>query len=58
MMNFVETHSYIVCEVPSFHGELKMNLPPLFAKPICLHWHVFAICSQLQRIHKDYPNHS
>ena len=33
MMNFVETHSYIVCEVPSFHGELKMNLPPLFVNP-------------------------
>ena len=26
MMNFVETHSYHVCEVPSFHGKLKMNV--------------------------------
>ena len=33
MMNFVETHIYIVCEVPSFCGELKMNLPPLFVNP-------------------------
>ena len=33
MMNFVETHSYIVCEVPSVCGELKMNLPPLFVNP-------------------------
>ena len=33
MMNFIKTHSRLVCVVPSFRGEMEINLPELYILP-------------------------
>ena len=33
MMNFIKTHSRLVCEVPSFRGKMEINLPELYISP-------------------------
>ena len=33
VMNFIRTHSRFVCEVPSYRGEMEMNLPEFYISP-------------------------
>ena len=33
MMNFIRTHSRLVCEVPLFRGEMEINLPEFYISP-------------------------
>ena len=33
MMNFIKTHSRLVCEVPSFRGKMEINLPEFYISP-------------------------
>ena len=33
MMNFLRTHSRLVCEVPLFRGQMGMNLPEFYISP-------------------------
>ena len=33
MLKFIKTHSRLVCEVPSFRGELEVNLPEFYISP-------------------------
>ena len=33
MMNFIKTHSRLVCEVPLFRGEMEINLPEFYISP-------------------------
>ena len=33
MVNFISTYSRLVCEVPSFRGELEVNLPEFYISP-------------------------
>ena len=33
MMNFIRTHSRLVCEVPSFRGKMEINLPEFYLSP-------------------------
>ena len=33
MLNFISTHSRLVCEVPLFRGELEANLPEFYISP-------------------------
>ena len=33
MMNFIRTHARLVCRVPSFMGQMEMNLPEFYTSP-------------------------
>ena len=33
MINFIRTHSRLVCEVPSFRGKMEINMPEFYTLP-------------------------
>ena len=70
MMNFIRTHSRLVCEVPSFRGEMEINLPEFYLslysttsmflenKPYYLHMFAISclICDEVQLILQKIHN--